>query len=114
MTPGFQVVTRRFTGLRATQQPGRRTTGAERCAAPLEIMRAAREHWRGAGAAGERGGGGMRAGPLFWILLIFAFGFARYVYLAQRDGDDTLVLASAVAFLLMCALAAAELFGWLW
>ena len=56
----------------------------------------------------------MRVGPLFWILLIFALGFARYVYLARRDGDDTLVLAAAVAFLLMCGLAAAELFGWLW
>jgi hypothetical protein len=56
----------------------------------------------------------MRLGPLFWILLIFAFGFARYAYLARRDGDDALVLAAAVAFLLMCALAAAELFEWLW
>jgi hypothetical protein len=56
----------------------------------------------------------MRVGPLFWILLIFAVGFVRFVYLARRDGDDTLVLAAAVAFLLMCALAAAELFGWLW
>ena len=56
----------------------------------------------------------MRVGPLFWIMLIFAVGFARFVYLARRDGDDTLVLAAAVAFLLMCVLAAAELFGWLW
>jgi hypothetical protein len=56
----------------------------------------------------------MRLGPLFWILLIFALGFARYCYLAQRDGDGALALAAGVAFLLMCALAAAELFGWLW
>jgi len=41
-------------------------------------------------------------------------GFARYFYLAHRDGDEELTLAAAVAFLLMCALAAAEALGWLW
>jgi len=51
---------------------------------------------------------------LFWILLVFAAGFARYFYLAHRDGDEELTLAAAVAFLLMCALAAAEALGWLW
>jgi hypothetical protein len=56
----------------------------------------------------------LRLGPLFWILLVFAAGFARYFYLAHRDGDEELALAAAVAFLLMCALAAAEAFGWLW
>ena len=56
----------------------------------------------------------MRLGPLFWIRLVFAAGFARYFYLARRDGDAELALAAAVAFLLMCALAAAETFGWLW
>jgi hypothetical protein len=56
----------------------------------------------------------LRAGPLFWVLLLFAVGFARYVVLAYRDGDGELALAAAVAFFLMCALAAAELFGWLW
>jgi hypothetical protein len=56
----------------------------------------------------------LRLSLLFWILLIFAAGFARYIYLAHRDGDEELTLAAAVAFLLMCALAAAEAFGWLW
>jgi hypothetical protein len=58
--------------------------------------------------------GGLRLGPLFWILLLFAAGFARYVFLAYREGDGELALAAAIAFALMCALAAAELFGWLW
>lgn len=56
----------------------------------------------------------LRLGPLFWILLVFAAGFARYVVLARRGGDEELALAAAVAFLLMFALAAAEAFGWLW
>jgi predicted Na+-dependent transporter len=56
----------------------------------------------------------IRAGLLFWIFLLFAAGFARYVFLARRDDDEKLALASAVAFLLMCALAVAEAFGWLW
>jgi hypothetical protein len=56
----------------------------------------------------------LRMGPLFWILLLFALGFARYFFLAHRDGDRELAAAAAVAFVLMCALAAAELFGWLW
>ena len=56
----------------------------------------------------------MRAGWLFWILLLFAAGFARYFFFARRDGDEDLAVAAAVAFVLMHALAAAELFGWLW
>jgi hypothetical protein len=51
---------------------------------------------------------------LFWIFLLFAAGFARYFFLARRDDDEKLALASAVAFLSMCALAVAEAFGWLW
>lgn len=58
--------------------------------------------------------GGLRAGWLFWILVLLAAGFARYVVLARRDGDGELAFAAAVAFALMCVLAAAELFGWLW
>ena len=46
--------------------------------------------------------------------LLFAAGFARYFFLARRDDDEKLALGSAVAFLLMCALAVAEAFGWLW
>ena len=56
----------------------------------------------------------LRAGPLFWIFLLFAAGFARYFYLARRDGDDELAIAAAVAFLLVCVVAVAELFGWVW
>ena len=56
----------------------------------------------------------IRSGLLFWIFLLFAAGFARYFFLAWRDDDEKLALASAVAFLLMCALAVAEAFGWLW
>ena len=56
----------------------------------------------------------MRMGPLFWILLFFAAGFARYFVLAVRDGDGQLAAAAAAAFVLVCTVAAAELFGWLW
>lgn len=56
----------------------------------------------------------LRLGPLFWLLLIFAAAFARYVVLAILDDDRQLAVAAAVAFALMCALAAAEAFGWLW
>jgi hypothetical protein len=51
---------------------------------------------------------------LFWILLLFAAGFARYFFLARRDGDDELAIAAAVAFLLVCVVAVSELFGWVW
>jgi hypothetical protein len=53
----------------------------------------------------------LRAGPLFWIRLLFAAGFARYFYLGRRDGDDELAIAAAAAFLLVCVVAVAELFG---
>jgi len=53
-------------------------------------------------------------GPLFWTLLFFAAGFARYFVLAVRDGDGQLAAAAAAAFVLVCTVAAAELFGWLW
>jgi hypothetical protein len=56
----------------------------------------------------------MRAGLLFWVLLIFAAGFARYFFLARESGDNELAVAAAVAFLLVCAVAVAELFGWVW
>jgi hypothetical protein len=38
---------------------------------------------------------------------------ARYFFLAYRDGDGELAVAAALAFGMMCALAAAGLFGWL-
>ena len=69
----------------------------------------------GADARGEarEGVGGLRMGPLFWILLFFAAGFARYFVLAMRDVDGQLA-AAAAAFVPVCTVAAAELFGWLW
>jgi hypothetical protein len=51
---------------------------------------------------------------LFWVLLLFAAGFARYFFLAMRDGDDELAIAAFVAFLLVCVVAVAELFGLVW
>ena len=57
---------------------------------------------------------GMRAGLLFWFLVIVSVGFARYFVLAVRDGDGQLAVAAATAFVLVCTMAAAELFGWLW
>ena len=70
----------------------------------------------GADAHGEAREGvvGSKMGPLFWILLIFAAGFAHYFVLAVRDGDGQLAAAAATAFVLVCTMAAAELFGWLW
>ena len=83
----------------------------------LENRRAAGEHGSRRRRA-RRGEGGrertLRTWWLFWILLVFAAGFARYFFLAHRDGDGELAVAAAVAFLPVCALAAAELFGWLW
>ncbi|HEU4848625.1 MAG TPA: hypothetical protein VFT03_10540 [Rubrobacteraceae bacterium] len=56
----------------------------------------------------------LRTGPLFWILLVFAAGFARYFFLAMRDGDDELAIAAFVAYLLVCVVTVAELFGLVW
>jgi hypothetical protein len=82
----------------------------------LENRAAAREHRRVRRWACEvrEGVVGSRMGPLFWILLIFAAGFARYFVLAVRDGDGQLAVAAATAFVLVSTLAAAELLGWLW
>ncbi len=55
----------------------------------------------------------LKLGWLFWVLVLFAAAFARYIILAHRDGDGGLALAAAAAFVLMCALAVAEAFGWL-
>jgi hypothetical protein len=52
-------------------------------------------------------------GLLFWILLLLAVACARFFFLACRDGDGELAVAAALAFAMMCALAAARLFGWL-
>lgn len=82
----------------------------------LGNLPAAREH--GGGGADARGEaredvGGLRLGPLSWIVVIFAAGFARYFLLAVRDVDGQLAAAAATSFVSVCTVAAAELFGWL-
>jgi hypothetical protein len=57
--------------------------------------------------------GVLRMGWLFWLFVLIAAGFARYFVLALLDDDRQLAIAAAVAFLLMCAAAAMEAFGWL-
>jgi hypothetical protein len=39
-------------------------------------------------------------GWLFWFLVVCAGGFARYYFLARRDGDGPLASAAAVMELL--------------
>jgi hypothetical protein len=56
---------------------------------------------------------GVRAGLLFWVLVIVSVGFARYFFLARKGGDLQLALAAAVAFFLVCAAALMELLGML-
>jgi hypothetical protein len=56
---------------------------------------------------------GVRAGLVFWVLVIFAAGFARYFFLARRSGDLQLAVAAAIAFFLVCAAALMELLGML-
>jgi hypothetical protein len=51
--------------------------------------------------------------PLFWILLLFAIVCAPYFFLSHPDGDRKLAVAGVLAFTMMCAPAATELFGWL-
>jgi hypothetical protein len=56
---------------------------------------------------------GVRAGLVFWVLVICAVGFARYFFLARRSGDLQLAVAAAIAFFLVCAAALMELLGML-
>jgi hypothetical protein len=53
----------------------------------------------------EGGMSGVRAGLLFWVLVIVSVGFARYFFLARKSGDLQLALAAAVAFFLVPAAA---------
>lgn len=57
--------------------------------------------------------GGLRAGLLFWFLVVCAVGFARYFFLARANGDGPLASAAAAGFVLMCAAAVMELLGML-
>jgi hypothetical protein len=56
---------------------------------------------------------GVRAGLLFWLLVICGVGFARYFFLARKSGDLQLAVAAAIAFFLVCAAALMELLGML-
>ncbi len=56
----------------------------------------------------------LRLGFVFWLMVLFALAFARYVVLAVRDGDGQLAVYAAIALALMCLLAALEAFGTLW
>jgi hypothetical protein len=55
-----------------------------------------------------------RTDLLFWVFLFIAAGFARYFVLAVNEDDRPFAVAAAVAFVVMCVLAAAEFFGWWW
>jgi hypothetical protein len=57
--------------------------------------------------------GRLRMGLLFWFLVVCAGGFARYYFLARRDGDGPLASAAIAGFVLMCAAAVMELLGML-
>jgi hypothetical protein len=50
---------------------------------------------------------------LFWFLVVCAGWFARYYFLARRDGDGPLASAAIAGFVLMCAAAVMELLGML-
>jgi hypothetical protein len=54
-----------------------------------------------------------RLGLLFWVLVIFAGAFARYIVLALQDDDRPLAIAAAVACILLCAAALMEALGML-
>jgi hypothetical protein len=51
---------------------------------------------------------------LFWVLVLFAIGFARYYFLARGSGDTQLAFAAAAAFFLTVLAAILELFGVVW
>jgi hypothetical protein len=52
-------------------------------------------------------------GLLFWFLMACAAGFARYFFLARKNGDRSLASAAACGFVLVCAAALMELLGML-
>jgi hypothetical protein len=62
---------------------------------------------------GYGGLGGLRMGLLFWFLMACAAGFARYFFLARKNGDRSLASAAACGFVLVCAAALMELLGML-
>jgi len=53
----------------------------------------------------------LRLGPVFWVLVLLAAGFARYIVLALREDDPPLAVAAAVGFVLLCAAALMEALG---
>jgi hypothetical protein len=56
----------------------------------------------------------LRMSFLFWVLVLFAIGFARYFFLARGSGDTQLAFAAAAAFFLTVLVAILELFGVVW
>ena len=57
--------------------------------------------------------GGLRMGWLFWFLVVCAGGFARYYFLARRDGDGPLASPAVAGLVLMCVAAVKELLAML-
>jgi hypothetical protein len=51
----------------------------------------------------------LRAGPLFWFLVFCALASGVFFVLALHNEDRQLAWSAVVAFLLLCAAAAAEL-----
>ncbi len=51
----------------------------------------------------------LRAGPLFWFLLLSAVASGWFFVLAVDNKDRTLAWSAAVAFVLLCAAAVSEL-----
>lgn len=58
--------------------------------------------------------GELRMSFLFWVLVLFAIGFARIFFLARGSGDAQLAFAAAAAFFLTVLVAILELFGVVW
>ena len=56
----------------------------------------------------------LRMSFLFWVLVVFAIGFARYFVLARASGDTQLAFAAAAAFIPTVLVAILELFGVVW
>ncbi len=54
----------------------------------------------------------LRAGPLFWFLLVCARASGWFFVLAVDNKDRSLAWSAAIAFVLLCVAAASELLFW--
>ena len=54
----------------------------------------------------------LRAGALFWFLLLCAVGTGLFFVLGVSNRDRLLIWSAAVVFLLLCVAAASELLLW--